>query len=98
MPYLPAIDTTHALCLHPTCLSFAPFSHIFFVAALEFFKIIVTFAVANAKKEDWQSDRMRWTRNPVYPFPGIGGLNPSSSAEQERSYPCSFSLFLRTKI
>ncbi len=32
------------------------------------------------KKEDWQSDRMRWTRNPVYPFPGIGGLNPSSSA------------------
>ena len=31
-------------------------------------------------KEDWQSDRMRWTRNPVYPFPGIGGLNPSSSA------------------
>ena len=33
------------------------------------------------EKEDWQSDRMRWTRNPVYPFPGIGGLNPSSSAE-----------------
>ena len=31
-------------------------------------------------KEDWQSDRMRWTRNPVYPLPGIGGLNPSSSA------------------
>ena len=31
-------------------------------------------------KEDWQSDRMRWTRNPVYPFSGIGGLNPSSSA------------------
>lgn len=23
---------------------------------------------------------MRWTRNPVYPLPGIGGLNPSSSA------------------
>ena len=33
--------------------------------------------------EDWQSDRMRWTRNPVYPFPGIGGLNPSSSATQD---------------
>ena len=32
-------------------------------------------------KEDWQSDRMRWTRNPVYPLPGIGGLNPSSSAK-----------------
>ncbi len=31
-------------------------------------------------KEDWQSDRMRWTRNPVYPLSGIGGLNPSSSA------------------
>ena len=30
--------------------------------------------------EDWQSDRMRWTRNPVYPLWGIGGLNPSSSA------------------
>lgn len=30
--------------------------------------------------EDWQSDRMRWTRNPVYPLRGIGGLNPSSSA------------------
>lgn len=30
--------------------------------------------------EDWQSDRMRWTRNPVYSFTGIGGLNPSSSA------------------
>ena len=26
---------------------------------------------------------MRWTRNPVYPFPGIGGLNPSSSARDE---------------
>ena len=25
---------------------------------------------------------MRWTRNPVYPFPGIGGLNPSSSAKR----------------
>ena len=23
-------------------------------------------------KEDWQSDRMRWTRNPVYPLSGIG--------------------------
>ena len=34
--------------------------------------------------EDWQSDRMRWTRNPVYPFPGIGGLNPSSSANTQR--------------
>ena len=32
-------------------------------------------------KEDWQSDRMRWTRNPVYPLLGIGGLNPSSSAK-----------------
>ena len=32
-------------------------------------------------KEDWQSDRMRWTRNPVYPLSGIGGLNPSSSAK-----------------
>ena len=31
--------------------------------------------------EDWQSDRMRWTRNPVYPLWGIGGLNPSSSAQ-----------------
>lgn len=35
-------------------------------------------------KEDWQSDRMRWTRNPVYPLPGIGGLNPSSSANDKR--------------
>ena len=26
--------------------------------------------------EDWQSDRMRWTRNPVYPLPGIGGFIP----------------------
>ena len=42
-------------------------------------KIITTFVLR--KKEDWQSDRMRWTRNPVYPFPGIGGLNPSSSAK-----------------
>ena len=25
-------------------------------------------------KEGWQSDRMRWTRNPVYPFRGIGGF------------------------
>ena len=33
------------------------------------------------RMEDWQSDRMRWTRNPVYPLPGIGGLNPSSSAK-----------------
>ena len=38
---------------------------------------IVTFA---PQLEDWQSDRMRWTRNPVYPLSGIGGLNPSSSA------------------
>lgn len=42
---------------------------------------IATFA--SRKEEDWQSDRMRWTRNPVYPFPGIGGLNPSSSARDE---------------
>ena len=42
--------------------------------------IIINFAYA--KKEDWQSDRMRWTRNPVYHFLGIGGLNPSSSALQ----------------
>ena len=34
----------------------------------------------NPQKESWQSDRMRWTRNPVYPFSGIGGLNPSLSA------------------
>ena len=34
------------------------------------------------QKESWQSDRMRWTRNPVYPLPGIGGLNPSSSANK----------------
>ena len=40
-----------------------------------------TFAFAFQTKEDWQSDRMRWTRNPVYPLPGIGGLNPSSSAK-----------------
>ena len=40
--------------------------------------IIATFVLR--KEEDWQSDRMRWTRNPVYPFLGIGGLNPSSSA------------------
>ena len=37
--------------------------------------------------EDWQSDRMRWTRNPVYPFPGIGGLNPSSSAKAKVKIP-----------
>ena len=37
--------------------------------------------------EDWQSDRMRWTRNPVYPFTGIGGLNPSSSALKQ-IYTC----------
>ena len=47
--------------------------------SLVIFEINITFA---AVKEDWQSDRMRWTRNPVYPFPGIGGLNPSSSAKQ----------------
>ena len=35
------------------------------------------------QQEDWQSDRMRWTRNPVYPFLGIGGLNPSSSAKND---------------
>ena len=35
------------------------------------------------KEESWQSDRMRWTRNPVYPFTGIGGLNPSLSARNE---------------
>ena len=45
--------------------------------SLVIFEINITFA---AVKEDWQSDRMRWTRNPVYPFSGIGGLNPSSSA------------------
>lgn len=38
---------------------------------------IVTFA---PQLEDWQSDRMRWTRNPVYASPRIGGLNPSTSA------------------
>ena len=27
----------------------------------------ITFASAN-EKESWQSDRSRWTRNPVYPF------------------------------
>lgn len=40
----------------------------------------VTSRAKSGNKEDWQSDRMRWTRNPVYPFTGIGGLNPSSSA------------------
>lgn len=45
--------------------------------------IIINFAYA--KREDWQSDRMRWTRNPVYHFLGIGGLNPSSSALQNMS-------------
>ena len=24
--------------------------------------------------EDWQSDRMRWTRNPVYPSSGYRGF------------------------
>ena len=42
-------------------------------------KIIVLLHLTMTK-EDWQSDRMRWTRNPVYPLSGIGGLNPSSSA------------------
>ena len=49
----------------------------FFVGCLK----SCTFAFAFQTKEDWQSDRMRWTRNPVYPLPGIGGLNPSSSAK-----------------
>ena len=31
-------------------------------------------------KEVWQSERMRRTRNPVYVFWRIGGLNPSTSA------------------
>ena len=43
-------------------------------------KIIVLLHLIIMTKEDWQSDRMRWTRNPVYPLSGIGGLNPSSSA------------------
>ena len=44
----------------------------------------IIFAMLNKKQqEDWQSDRMRWTRNPVYPFLGIGGLNPSSSAKND---------------
>ena len=43
---------------------------------------IILLPLRPEKEEDWQSDRMRWTRNPVYPFPGIGGLNPSSSAEE----------------
>ncbi len=46
------------------------------IKAVTFSKVRLKFG----EKEDWQSDRMRWTRNPVYPFPGIGGLNPSSSA------------------
>ena len=44
----------------------------------------IIFAMLNEKHlEDWQSDRMRWTRNPVYPSSGIGGLNPSSSAKND---------------
>ena len=41
---------------------------------------IITFA---PHLEDWQSDRMRWTRNPVYALKRIGGLNPSTSASKE---------------
>ena len=29
---------------------------------------IIIFAAAKEIKEGWQSDRLRWTRNPVYPF------------------------------
>ena len=47
------------------------------------------------RMEDWQSDRMRWTRNPVYPLPGIGGLNPSSSAKFRNQEP-SFYSFIKT--
>lgn len=38
---------------------------------------------------------MRWTRNPVYPLPGIGGLNPSSSAKFRNQEP-SFYSFIKT--
>ena len=43
-------------------------------------KALSLHCIKNLILEDWQSDRMRWTRNPVYPLSGIGGLNPSSSA------------------
>lgn len=38
---------------------------------------------------------MRWTRNPVYPLLGIGGLNPSSSAKFRNQEP-SFYSFIKT--
>ncbi len=41
-------------------------------------------------KEGWQSDRMRWTRNPVYALPRIGGLNPSPSAKKKQPKGCFF--------
>ena len=47
-----------------------------------YFMSIIFLTFALIIEEDWQSDRMRWTRNPVYPLQGIGGLNPSSSAFQ----------------
>lgn len=47
-----------------------------------YFMSIIFLTFAFIIEEDWQSDRMRWTRNPVYPLQGIGGLNPSSSAFQ----------------
>ena len=49
----------------------------FCLFVLQFAKL---FVLLHALKEGWQSDRMRWTRNPVYPLCGIGGLNPSPSA------------------
>ena len=40
---------------------------------------------------------MRWTRNPVYPFQGIGGLNPSSSAKQKSTILSASSFIIDIK-
>ena len=44
-----------------------------------------TYFCAALSKEECQSDRMGRTRNPLYGFVRTGGLNPSSSANKEKS-------------
>ena len=41
---------------------------------------------------------MRWTRNPVYPLSGIGGLNPSSSATQVAKVLCTKGFWVKETL
>ena len=50
----------------------------------------ITFAPL--KKESWQSDRMRWTRNPVYPS-GYRGFESLTLRKKERRKLENFLLF-----